>query len=243
MYNKGLLLKLKLATFKDMIYLLLLCLVLILAYGPSLWVRYILRKYSTPIADMPGTGAELATHLIERFELKEVRVKMGSAGENYYSPDEKIVCLSPDVFAGKSLTAVAVAAHEVGHAIQFNNDEAVTKLRQRYLGKAAIIKRAGSMILMSIPLLTIVLKSPVIMFLGVAAGLLTMLVSVLMYAAILPEEYDASYNKALPILAQGYLPEEHMFAAKRILKACALTYVAAALADILSLWRWFRMIR
>jgi Zn-dependent membrane protease YugP len=64
-----------------------------------------------------------------------------------------------------------------------------------------------------------------------------------MYAAILPEEYDASYNKALPILAQGYLPEEHMVAAKRILKACALTYVAAALADILSLWRWFRMIR
>ena len=226
-----------------MIYFLLLCLLATLAYGPSLWVSYILRKYSTPIPDMPGTGAELATHLIERFELKEVKVEMGSEGDNYYSPNEKIVCLCPDVFNGKSLTAVAVAAHEVGHAIQFNDNEAVTKLRQRYLGKAQLIKRAGSLILMSIPLLTILLKSPVIMFFGVAVGLLTMFISVLMYAAILPEEYDASYNKALPILAQGYLPEEHMAAVKRILQACALTYVAAALADILSLWRWFRMIR
>ena len=226
-----------------MLYLLLFCLISLLAYGPSLWVRYILRKYSTPIPDMPGTGAELATHLIKRFELNEVKVIMGGRGENYYSPEEKIVCLSPDVHDGKSLTSVAVAAHEVGHAIQFNNDEAVTKLRQRYLGKAIMIKRAGSIILMSIPVLTLLLKSPVIMFFAAAIGILTMLVSVLMYAAILPEEYDASYNKALPILAQGYLPEEHMVAAKRILKACALTYVAAALADILSLWRWFRMIR
>jgi len=226
-----------------MFYLILLCLLLALAYGPSLWVRYVLRKYSTELPDMPGTGAELAIHLIERFKIEGVQVQMGGAGENYYSPDEKIVCLSPDVYDGKSLTAVAVAAHEVGHAIQFSKDEPVTKLRRRYLGKAMMIKRLGSMILMSIPVITILIKSPVVMFIGVAVGIVTMLVSVLMYAAILPEEYDASYNKALPILAQGYLPEEHMVAARRILKACALTYVAGALADVLSLWRWFRMIR
>jgi Zn-dependent membrane protease YugP len=212
-------------------------------YGPSLWVRHVLKKYSTPIEGMPGTGAELAIHLVERFKLKDVQVVRGAAGENYYAPEEKIVCLSPDVFEGKSLTAVAVAAHEVGHAIQFNNDDAVTHLRQRYLTKALLIKRIGSFILMSIPVFTFLLKSPVIMFIGIGVGLLTMLASVFMYVAILPEEYDASYNKALPILAQGYLPEEHMPAAREILKACALTYVAAALADVLSLWRWFRMIR
>ena len=226
-----------------MIYLLFLCLLLALAYGPSLWVRYVLHKHSTQIPNMPGTGAQLATHLIERFELKGVQVQMGGAGENYYSPDEKIVSLSPDVYDGKSLTAVSVAAHEIGHAIQFNRNEPVTKLRQQYLGKAMLIKRIGSMILMSIPVLTFLIKSPAIMFIGIAIGIVTMLVSVLMYAAILPEEYDASYKKALPILAQGYLPPEHMAAARQILKACALTYVAGALADVLSLWRWFRMIR
>jgi len=226
-----------------MIYILFLCLLLALAYGPSLWVRYVLHKHSAQIPNMPGTGAQLATHLIERFELTGVQVQMGGAGENYYSPDEKIVCLSPDVYDGKSLTAISVAAHEVGHAIQFNRNEPVTKLRQQYLGKAMLIKRIGSMILMSIPVLTFIIKSPAIMFFGIAIGIVTMLISVLMYAAILPEEYDASYKKALPILAQGYLPAEHMVAARQILKACALTYVAGALADVLSLWRWFRMIR
>ena len=226
-----------------MLYLILFCFVLLIIYGPSLWVRHVLHKHSTPIEGMPGTGAELAIHLVERFKLKEVQVVRGGVGENYYSPEEKIVCLSPDVFDGKSLTAVAVAAHEVGHAIQFNNEEPVTKLRQRYLGKALLVKRVGSIILMSIPIFTLVLKSPVVMFFGIAVGLITMLSSVFMYAAILPEEYDASYKKALPILAQGYLPETHMPAAREILKACALTYVAAALTDVLSLWRWFRMIR
>lgn len=226
-----------------MIYLILMCLFLLLAYGPSLWVRHVLKKYSTPMDNLPGTGAELAIHLIERFELKGVQVVCGAAGENYYSPEEKIVCLSPDVFEGKSLTAVAVAAHEIGHAIQFDNDEPVTKLRQRYLSKALLIKRLGSMVLVSIPVFTLVLKSPVVMLVGAVVGVLMMLSSVFMYAAILPEEYDASYKKALPILAQGYLSPEHMVAARQILKACALTYVAAALADILSLWRWFRLIR
>lgn len=226
-----------------MIILIFVCIALIAIYGPSLWVRYILNKYSTPIENMPGTGAELAIHLIKRFELSDVQVICGAAGENYYAPEEKIVCLSPDVYEGKSLTAVAVAAHEVGHAIQFNNEEAVTKLRQRYLTKALLIKRIGSIILMAIPVLTLLLKSPVIMFIGVGVGILTMLVSVLMYVAILPEEYDASYNKALPILAQGYLAQDQLADARKILQACALTYVAAALADVLSLWRWFRMIR
>jgi Zn-dependent membrane protease YugP len=70
-----------------------------------------------------------------------------------------------------------------------------------------------------------------------------MLSSVALYAMILPEEYDASFSKALPILEAGYLPDEYMPAARQVLKACALTYVAAALADILSVWRWLAVLR
>lgn len=71
-----------------------------------------------------------------------------------------------------------------------------------------------------------------------------MLISVLLYVAVLPEEWDASFNKALPILEKGeYVPEEYLPAIRQILKACALTYVAAALADILRLWRWLTLLR
>ncbi len=217
--------------------------VLSLVYGPTLWVRFVLWRYSSNIDDMPGTGAELAQHLIDRFKLTDVKVKKGQNGQDYYSPDEKIVSLSPQHYDGKSLAAVAVAAHEVGHAIQFHNNEPVTHLRQKYLTKAYRFKRIGALILSSLPILTLIFKTPAILFFGAITGVATMLISVLMYIAILPEEYDASFKKALPILKEGYLSLQDIAAANTILKACALTYVAAALADIFSLWRWARFFR
>ena len=226
-----------------MVYVILSFLVILCIYGPSIWVRYVLKKYSKPIDDMPGTGSELAAHLIERFELKDVKVQPAGPGENYYAPREKIVALSPEVYDGKSLTAVSVAAHEVGHAIQFCKEEPISKLREKYLGSAFVFKRIGLYILMAIPFITLFTKNPFILLVGGIIGVLTMLASVLMYVAILPEEYDASFKKALPILKEGYLPDQYIPAASRILKACALTYVAAALSDILNLWRWFRLIR
>lgn len=226
-----------------MLFLLGLLLLVLLIYAPQLWVRYILRKHHAPISGMPGTGGELAQHLIDRFQLEGVKLREGEEDEDHYAPASKTVCLSPEVFHGKSLSAVAVAAHEVGHAIQFSRNEPVSQLRQRYLGKAHIAQHCGIYILMSLPILGAVLRIPHLAVLTAAIGVLTMLVSVLMYVAILPEEYDASFNKALPILDEGYVPQEHMPAVRQVLKACALTYVAAALADILRLWRWLAILR
>ncbi len=192
---------------------------------------------------MPGTGGELAQHLVERFQLEGVKVEKGEPDKDHYNPAEKIVSLSPWVFEGKSITAVAVAAHEVGHAIQFVRNEPVSQLRSKYLGKVLIIKRFSSAVLLIFPVVTFVLKIPQIMLLAVVIAVLGMLASVLMYVAILPEEFDASFNKALPILKEGYLPEAHVAAARQVLRAAAMTYVAAALADILRLWRWLRVVR
>ena len=102
-----------------MIFLILTFTLIFCSFVPQLWVRYVMRKYSREIPDMPGTGGELAEHLIERFELTGVSVKKGGVQDNYYHPVDRQVALSPKNFSGKSITAVAVAAHEVGHAIQF----------------------------------------------------------------------------------------------------------------------------
>ena len=61
--------------------------------------------------------------------------------------------------------------------------------------------------------------------------------------AVLPEEYDASFKKALPILEEGYVPKENLPAIRQILRACAYTYVAGALADVIRLWRWLAIKR
>jgi Zn-dependent membrane protease YugP len=225
------------------LYLLLALAAAAAIYGPTLWVHYVLRRYSKQVETMPGTGAELAEHLVQRFELEGVKVQKGEPGQDFYSPADRVVSLSPDHYDGKSLTAVAVAAHEVGHAIQFCRREPVSQLREKYLGRAFQIRRVGTIILISIPVITAVARSPAVMGLLALVGVVTMLASVAMYVAILPEEYDASFNKALPILEEGYIPEEDIPTVKRILKACALTYVAGALANVFSLWRWLRFLR
>ena len=226
-----------------MSYGILLALLLVVIYGPTLWVRFVLWRYSRETYGIVGSGGELAQHLIEKYDLTDTTVTVGAPGNNHYNPQEKIVALSPDIYHGKTLTAVTVAAHEIGHAIQFNKKEPVSQLREKYMPKAQQVQRIGSIILMSIPIVTIILRAPVLILLTAAIGIITMLASVLMYVAILPEEYDASFRKALPILQQGYIPAKQMPAAQRILRACAFTYIASALADVLRLWRWARILR
>ena len=94
-----------------MIWLLLLGLLLV--FMPTLWVRWVMKRYASDIADMPGTGGELAKHLIDRFELKGVEAEITELGD-HYDPQSKMVRLSEENWHGKSLTAVAIAAHEVG---------------------------------------------------------------------------------------------------------------------------------
>ena len=217
---------------------------LVIIFGPKIWVRYVLSKHHRHLPGMPGTGAELALHLIKQYQLEGVELVKGEVDQNFYRPSDNTVSLSPDMYDGKSLSAIAIAAHEVGHAIQFNRKEPVSFLRDRYLGKAHFFQKCGVYILMALPAVAGVLHIPHAIGLYLIIGLLTLLSSVLMYAAILPEEWDASFNKALPILDAGdFVPKEYLPAIRQVLKACALTYVAAALADVLSLWRWLILLR
>ena len=84
---------------------------------PTLWVRWVMQRYAREVPNLPGTGGELAKHLIQRFELDSVKAEVSDIGD-HYDPQERTVRLSESNWSGRSLTAVAVAAHEVGHAIQ-----------------------------------------------------------------------------------------------------------------------------
>lgn len=226
-----------------MIILILTIALILCAYLPQVWVRYVMRKYGKEITDMPGTGGELAEHLVERFELSGVSVQRGGQGENYYSPTDKRVCLSPDNYDGKSITAVAVAAHEVGHAIQFDREEPLSKLRGKYIPKSVFFGKLGAYMLLALPIATFALKTPLAFFTFIGLSLLFQLAGAAMYLIVLPEELDASFKKALPILEQGeYLPEHLLPAARKVLKAAALTYVAAALANALNIGRWLMVL-
>ncbi|MTI13037.1 peptidase [Sansalvadorimonas verongulae] len=217
-------------------------LILTLVFGPQLWVHYVLKRHSVHRSDLQGTGGELAQHLIQRFEL-DAKVRMGAAGEDYYDPEKRVVSLSPEHYEGKSIAAVAVAAHEVGHAIQHKEKHPGFMRRQRRIRTAMAIERFSAIALMVSPVIFLLTRVPQSTFLTAVIGAIGMLAVVLVQFMNLPVENDASFNKALPILEEGYLMISDQPAARQVLKAAALTYVAAALASLLNLGRWIAVLR
>ena len=87
-------------------------LVLALVFWPSYWVKNVLTKYQEPDDLFPGTGGELAVHLLDKLNINDVSVEETEPGQDHYDPVAKVVRLSPDNFNRKSLTAITVAAHE-----------------------------------------------------------------------------------------------------------------------------------
>jgi Zn-dependent membrane protease YugP len=216
----------------------------ILVYVPSFWVRHIMSKHSKEIAELPGTGGELAKHLIERFELTGITVEEAAPNTDHFDPSGPVVRISPDNFNGRSLTAVAVAAHEVGHAMQFHRGEKIFELRKRYLPLATKLNRVGVVIMMTIPFIALLIRMPLVIGGVIAVSLLLQLAGAFAYLIILPEEWDASFNKALPVLIEGEnIEPAHRPAVRQVLKAAALTYFAAALANVLHVGRWFMLLR
>ncbi len=219
-------------------------LVLLLVFGPGQWVRSVMRKYREPADLYPGTGADLAARLIEDLHLSGVEVEEAPPDQDHYDPIARKVRLSPDNYNGRSLTAVAVAAHEVGHALQHAQGYRPLALRTGLARVAMLAQKLGAFALMAMPLVTLLTRSPLsggaILVLGVG----TMAVGTLVHLITLPVEWNASFARALPVLRSGhYIPESHLPHARKILLAAALTYVAASLASLLNLYRWFAILR
>ena len=227
-----------------MLYAILTIVLVILVYVPQLWVRRTMKQFSEDLVDMPGTGGELAEHLIERFKLDGIVVEQTDEGRDHFDPTAPAVRLSPSNYEGKSLKAVAVATHEVGHAIQYHRRERIFELRRKYIPLAMGFRKAGELLLLAIPVLAILIKAPALIVMAVVISLVLQLIGAMAYLIMLPEEWDASFNKALPILIEGgYIQEQQVFAVRKLLKAAAFTYFASALASIVHLGRWALLLR
>ena len=210
---------------------------------PQYWVQHVIRKHGVTRDDFPGTGGELAAHLIEKLELDGVKLEPTNKGD-HYDPDAKMVRLMDAHHSGKSISAVVIAAHEIGHAIQDHRGEKLLKLRQRLAKFAAGSDVIASIFFFAAPVLAVAVRTPAAFFALIAFGVALLAIRILVHLVTLPVEFDASFNKALPILEQGgYLKPEDMPAARQVLKAAALTYVAGALVSLLDLARWIRILR
>jgi Zn-dependent membrane protease YugP len=218
-------------------------LVLGLVFLPGLWVRRVLEQYGEPADRYSGSGAQLARHLLDHNGLQSVKVESTEDGD-HYDPIDKVVRLTPDKFAGHSLTAITVAAHEVGHAIQDQQAYAPLRLRTHLVRVAGPIQRVGAAVLMASPFIGVITRVPQLGILMFAAGFLTLATSTLVHFVTLPTEFDASFGRALPMLERlDILKNTDRPHARRLLTAAALTYVSASLMSLLNIARWWAILR
>ncbi|MDH3337538.1 MAG: zinc metallopeptidase [Gammaproteobacteria bacterium] len=214
-----------------------------LVFGPGLWVQRVLERYSLPNDRYSGTGAQLARHLLDKNGLSDVAVEKTPQGD-HYDPEDKAVRLTDDKFNGRSLTAITVAAHEVGHALQDHDGYAPLRIRSRLVRASRNVERLGAGVLMISPFVGVLTRAPGLGVLMFAAGLLTLGTSTLIHLATLPTEFDASFGRALPMLDEHrILKSADRPHARRLLRAAALTYVAASLMSLLNIARWWAILR
>jgi uncharacterized protein len=216
---------------------------LAIIFGPSRWVRHVIARHGSDRPDLPGTGGELARHLLDEAGLTHVTVEVTDRGD-HYDPVNQAVRLSPQHLDGRSISAVAVAAHEVSHAVQHARGERAFALRVALAKNLGWIDKAAAATMLLAPIVFIFVKAPILFALQMGAGILLLVVEVMVHVVTLPVEFDASFGKALPVLQRGrYLSASDLPAARSVLQAAAWTYVAGALMMLLNFARLFRVFR
>ncbi|MDR1706286.1 MAG: zinc metallopeptidase [Clostridiales bacterium] len=207
-------------------------------------VHSIYKKHSRTENKKGLTGAEAAQKLLESGGITSMTIEeIPGSLTDHYDPRSEVLRLSKEVMNGKSLSALGIAAHEAGHALQHGEAYGPLMARQNFVGVANF----GSKL--SIP---IVFLGIVLMNMNVDSGLGSFLVTVglLMFSAVvllslitLPVEFNASARAVELLESNGILTEDELVPVKQVLRAASWTYIAATLSAVLTLLRLVLMSR
>ena len=198
---------------------------LLLAMWAQFRVQSTFRKYSDVPSAQGWTAAEMAADLLARNGLGSVRGSL----TDHYDPRTNTLRLSDTVYGSTSLAALGVAAHECGHAMQEAEGYKPLRIREKIVPVAQI----GSWAAMPLFVLGLVMSWEPLL----TAGIIVFSLVVAFYLVTLPVEFDASGRALEQLEGGGYLSSAETDDAGRVLRAAALTYVAAALQAVLQLLR------
>lgn len=210
----------------DLSYLAVVVLTLVIGMGATWYVNHKLKVYQRVPISNGLTGAEAARRMLTYYGISHVQVYRGGPGQDFFDPRTNSVTLSPEAYDGRTVTATATACHEVGHACQFAQNYSPMKIRGALVPAVNLASNAWIFIL----LIGIFLTNQ---------GLVTL--AIVMYAVVvlfqvvtLPVEFNAS-RRAMAYMDTIALPQRERSGSFDVLRACALTYVAAALTSALYL--------
>jgi hypothetical protein len=204
---------------------------MVLCLGASALVNSTMSKYKRVRSSTGLTGAEAAQRILQNEGLYNVQIEcLKEHSGDHYDPRTNTVRLSYDVYNSSSVTSVAVAAHECGHALQHAKGYVPLSLRSAMVPVVNIASNVG------LPLILLgVLLSWNQMLIQI--GIWAFALAVLFQIVTLPVEFNASHRAVVKISQYGLLSEWENGGCKKVLLAAALTYVAAAASSILQLLR------
>lgn len=203
---------------------------IILATYAQIKVQSTFSRYSKVGARSGLTGAQVARRLLDANHLYDIPIELTTGMlSDHYDPRKKVLRLSPDVYHSNSLAALGVAAHEVGHVLQDELGYIPFNIRMAIVPLATI----GSQLAFPLLFIGLIFQLPALAEIGVYAfGL-----AVLFQLVTLPVEYNASRRAIEGLAAGGYIQNDEIRPTSKVLRAAALTYVAATLMAIMQLFR------
>lgn len=204
--------------------------IMLLPIYAQLKVKSTYKKFSKVPAEKGMTGAQVARYILDKHGLTDVRV-VPTQGflADHYNPATKTVALSEDNYHNSSIAGTAVAAHEVGHAIQHAEAYSFLTLRAKLVPVANFSSNASWIFV----LIGIFASSSGFLLLGIVL----LLAGVIFQVVTLPVEFDASKRAMNEVVALGIINNGEERSAKKVLNAAAMTYVAAAAVAIMELLR------
>ena len=210
-----------------------LSLLIFLFFAPVIWLNYVFKKNDKILINMPFNGLEFGNNILNELGLNNVKIEQSLIGD-HYDLLEKKVKVSESRLSKKSLTAISVVCHEIGHAIQHNENYKPLEQRTKIVKNTAWISQLGSgLLLMGFPTI-FATGSFSLMKICLVFVLISLFIGIIVHLVTLEVEFDASFKRALPIIKEK-VPKEYHDACHSVLKAAALTYVIGVIRNFVSL--------
>ncbi len=214
----------------DIYYFILIIPALLFGLWAQSQVNTNFQKYSQ-IGTMRGmTGAQAAEYILRQNGIYDVQIRhvSGHLSDNF-NPRNKTINLSDSVYNSTSIAAIGVAAHEAGHAVQHAVNYAPIRIREMIIP----VTQIGSWLYLPIIMVGFLFSSQAL----VNVGILLFSTLAIFQLVTLPVEFDASGRAIRTLESSGILYGEEITGAKKVLKAAALTYVAALVSSLAQLLR------
>ncbi|MBR2742837.1 MAG: zinc metallopeptidase [Clostridia bacterium] len=212
-------------------YLIFVVPAIILSVIAQVMVSNAFNKYSRVLSRRAITGGDAARMILSDAGIRDVSLKPITGDlTDHYDPSNRIIALSQNVYHSTSIAAIGVAAHEAGHAVQHHTGYAALKLRNAII---PVTKWASTLALPLIIIGFLLNFSPIVWI-----GIIFFAGAVVFQIITLPVEFNASRRAIRCLESEGILAPDELEGAKKVLRAAALTYVAAMLVSLMQMLRF-----